>query len=295
MYDIVIRNGLVIDGTGTPGVIADVAVESGRIVAIGELATAEAIRTIDATGMVVAPGIVDAHTHYDPQLTWDPLCDTAALHGVTTLAAGNCGFSIAPCRSDDHEYVAQMFARVEGMDLGSLAHIDWGFETFEEFLDAGEGDLQLLTGHREALAEGGGLRGDVVGAAGDHQVAVGRGLRGEREERGGGLKADEFEGAENLELLDVFREVAAGEPEVNELAVRELGKFFDTRFHVVESDAFALRDGGEIDGGFDALVVLNGVGGDRHAEIALGLHHGDPEIAFEADAAVLRPDGLHGT
>jgi N-acyl-D-aspartate/D-glutamate deacylase len=146
MYDIVIRNGLVVDGTGSPGVVADVAVERGRIVAIGELATAEAIRTIDATGMVVAPGIVDAHTHYDPQLTWDPLCDTAALHGVTTLAAGNCGFSIAPCRSDDHEYVAQMFARVEGMDLGSLAHIDWGFETFEEFLDTRAGRLGVNLG-----------------------------------------------------------------------------------------------------------------------------------------------------
>jgi N-acyl-D-aspartate/D-glutamate deacylase len=146
MYDIVIRNGLVVDGTGSPGVIADVAVERGRIVAIGELATAEAIRTIDATGMVVAPGIVDAHTHYDPQLTWDPLCDTAALHGVTTLAAGNCGFSIAPCRSDDREYVAQMFARVEGMDLGSLAHIDWGFETFEEFLDTRAGRLGVNLG-----------------------------------------------------------------------------------------------------------------------------------------------------
>lgn len=112
--------------------------------------------------------------------------------------------------------------------------------------------------------------------------------------RGGGLKADEFEGAENLELLDVFREVAAGESEVDELAFREFGKFFDARFHVVEGDAFAFRDGDEIDGGFDALVVLDGVGGDRHAEIALSLHYGDPEIALEGDAAVLRPDSLHG-
>ena len=146
MYDIVIRNGLLIDGTGTPGVISDIAIEDGRIAAIGNLDGAEASRTIDATGMVVAPGIVDAHTHYDPQLTWDPLCDTAALHGVTTLAAGNCGFSIAPCRSDDHEYIAQMFARVEGMDLGSLAHIEWGFETFEEFLATRAGRLGVNLG-----------------------------------------------------------------------------------------------------------------------------------------------------
>ncbi len=146
MYDIVIRNGLLIDGTGKPGVMADIAVENGHIAAIGNLDGAEASRIIDATGMVVAPGIVDAHTHYDPQLTWDPLCDTAALHGVTTLAAGNCGFSIAPCRNDDHEYVAQMFARVEGMDLGSLAHIEWGFETFEEFLASRAGRLGVNLG-----------------------------------------------------------------------------------------------------------------------------------------------------
>jgi N-acyl-D-aspartate/D-glutamate deacylase len=146
MYDILIRNGLVVDGTGAPGLIADIAIANGRIAAIGDLAASDATRIIDATGMVVAPGIVDAHTHYDPQLTWDPLCDTAALHGVTTLAAGNCGFSIAPCRNDDHEYVAQMFARVEGMDLGSLAHVEWGFETFEEFLDTRAGRLGVNLG-----------------------------------------------------------------------------------------------------------------------------------------------------
>ena len=74
-----------------------------RHLAIGRLAGESAHRVIDADGLVVAPGIVDAHTHYDPQLTWDPLCDTSALHGVTTVAAGNCGFSIAPCRTDDHD------------------------------------------------------------------------------------------------------------------------------------------------------------------------------------------------
>ena len=146
MFDIIIRNGLVIDGTGAPGVVTDIAVLEGRIAAIGDLASEAATRSIDATGLVVAPGVVDAHTHYDPQLTWDPLCDTAALHGVTTVAAGNCGFSIAPCRSDDHDYVAQMFARVEGMDLISLAHVDWGFETFEEFLRTRSGRLGVNLG-----------------------------------------------------------------------------------------------------------------------------------------------------
>ena len=114
--------------------------------AIGRLAGTGAARTIDCTGLVVAPGIVDAHTHYDPQITWDPLCDTAALHGVTTVAAGNCGFSVAPCRQDDHAYVAQMFARVEGMDLASLGHVDWCFETFDEFLTTRHGRLGVNLG-----------------------------------------------------------------------------------------------------------------------------------------------------
>src|SRR4051812_27920132 len=134
MHDLLIRGGLVVDGTGIPGRPADVAISGGVVTAIGRFAGERAERTIDADGLVVAPGIVDAHTHYDPQLTWDPMCDTSALHGVTTVAAGNCGFAVAPCRSDDHAYLAQLFARVEGMELRALDHIDFGFETFPEFL-----------------------------------------------------------------------------------------------------------------------------------------------------------------
>jgi N-acyl-D-aspartate/D-glutamate deacylase len=146
VHDLVITGGLVVDGTGVPGRLADVAISDGRIEAIGRLAGASARRTIDADGLVVAPGVVDAHTHYDPQITWDPTCDTAALHGVTTVAAGNCGFSVAPCRADDHAYVAQVFARVEGMDPAALAHVDWRFETFEEFLATRPGRLGVNLG-----------------------------------------------------------------------------------------------------------------------------------------------------
>ena len=146
MFDLLIRGGLVVDGTGLPGRIADVGIVEGRIVAIGRLADQSAQDLIDADGLVVAPGIVDIHTHYDPQLTWDPLCDTSALHGVTTVAAGNCGFSIAPCRDNDHAYVAQMFARVEGMDPEALDRVPWGFSTFSEYLASLSGALAMNVG-----------------------------------------------------------------------------------------------------------------------------------------------------
>jgi N-acyl-D-amino-acid deacylase len=146
MHDLLIRNGTVVDGTGLPGRVGDVAVSGGRITAMGRLGGEHADRVIDAEGMAVAPGIVDAHTHYDPQVTWDPLCDSSSLHGVTTVAAGNCGFGIAPVRERDRGYTAQMFARVEGMDLAALDQIPWDFETFEEFLATRAGRLGLNLG-----------------------------------------------------------------------------------------------------------------------------------------------------
>ncbi|MCU1357738.1 MAG: amidohydrolase [Acidimicrobiales bacterium] len=146
MHDLLINGGLVVDGTGVPGRIADVAIADGKVVGIGRHRGERAQRRIDADGLVVAPGIVDAHTHYDPQVTWDGLCDTSSLHGVTTVAAGNCGFGVAPCHGDDHEYLGQLFARVEGMDLAALDQIAWGFETFPEFLATREGRLGLNFG-----------------------------------------------------------------------------------------------------------------------------------------------------
>jgi N-acyl-D-aspartate/D-glutamate deacylase len=138
---LIISNGLVIDGTGLPRRRADVAILDGRIAGIGTFDPADADRVLDAEGRVVAPGIVDPHTHYDPQLTFEPYATSSCYHGVTTVVAGNCGFSIAPARADDRDFITQIFARVEDMSPGSLAGIPWDFETFPEFLAAREGSL----------------------------------------------------------------------------------------------------------------------------------------------------------
>lgn len=141
-FDLVIVNGLVVDGTGLPRRRADVGVRDGRIAHIGFIDPAEGERSIDAEGQVVAPGIVDPHTHYDPQLTFEPYATSSCYHGVTTVVAGNCGFSVAPLRPGDAPWLIQLFARVEGMDPAALEGIPVdGFETFPEFLDSMRGRI----------------------------------------------------------------------------------------------------------------------------------------------------------
>jgi N-acyl-D-amino-acid deacylase len=131
--DLVIRGGTVIDGTGSPGVLADIAVDHGRITAIG--LDLEGDRTLDAVGSVVAPGFIDIHTHYDGQVFWDPALTPSCFHGVTTVIAGNCGFSIAPTRAEHRNLVARTLENVEDMDVATLeAGIEWDFTTFPEYL-----------------------------------------------------------------------------------------------------------------------------------------------------------------
>jgi N-acyl-D-amino-acid deacylase len=135
-YDLLIRNGTVVDGTGAPGRPADVAVTAGRIAEIGRL-TGGAGRVIDAAGAVVAPGFIDPHTHYDAQICWDPALTPSSWHGVTTVVMGNCGVGIAPCRPQAREIAMRDLVNVEGIPFEVLERgITWEWRSFPEFLEA---------------------------------------------------------------------------------------------------------------------------------------------------------------
>src|SRR5438552_702821 len=133
--DLVIRGGTVFDGTGGAGRRADVAIANGVVTEIGPNLRGE--RELDASGCAVAPGFIDIHTHYDAQVFWDPTLRPSSYHGVTTVVAGNCGFSIAPTRPEHHDVIVRTLENVEDMDPATLtAGIAWEFETFPDYLAA---------------------------------------------------------------------------------------------------------------------------------------------------------------
>src|SRR4051812_18753985 len=151
--DVIIRGGEVADGTGSPRRRADVGIGQGRIREVGNLDGADAPTTIDATGKVVAPGFVDVHTHYDAQVFWDNTLSPSPLHGVTTVLAGNCGFTLAPLVQREARFLTRMLARVEGMPLVSLeTGVPWDWDSTADYLSRVEAErpavnMGFMVGH----------------------------------------------------------------------------------------------------------------------------------------------------
>jgi N-acyl-D-amino-acid deacylase len=138
MHDLIIKGGTIVDGTGAPARRADVAIDQGRIAEVGGV-TGDATRTIDATGLIVAPGFIDPHTHYDAQICWDPLVTCSSWHGVTTVIMGNCGVGLAPCKPEEREVATWNLVHVEAIPYEVLNRgLTWDWETFPEYMDAAQ-------------------------------------------------------------------------------------------------------------------------------------------------------------
>jgi N-acyl-D-amino-acid deacylase len=134
-YDLVIKNGRIVDGSGLPGYHGDVAITDGRIVQVGRV-SGDARQVLDANGMVIAPGFIDNHTHYDAQVIWDPLCTYSCYHGVTTVVTGNCSLGLAPAHPSDRDSLASVLSHVEAIPLEAIKEgVTWSWETIPEYLD----------------------------------------------------------------------------------------------------------------------------------------------------------------
>jgi N-acyl-D-aspartate/D-glutamate deacylase len=134
-FDLLLRHGKVVDGSGRKAFAGDVAIREGKIVAVEPNISGQATRVINASDRIVAPGFIDIHTHFDAQVMWDPELATTTRHGITSVVAGNCGFTVSPVRPGDGDYIIQMLARVEGMPADALREgLSWEWESFAEYL-----------------------------------------------------------------------------------------------------------------------------------------------------------------
>ena len=145
-YDLLIKNGRAIDGSGAPAFRGDVGIRNGKIAEIGKLRGA-AVRTIDADGLVVAPGFVDTHCHYDAQVTWDPLCTFSCYHGVTTVIIGNCSLALAPVRPGGEERLAEFLSYVEAIPMETLRTVNTTWETIPECMESLDKRLGVNVGN----------------------------------------------------------------------------------------------------------------------------------------------------
>ena len=136
-YDLIIRGGTIVDGTRAPRFVGDLAIKDGKVAKIGGLRKSGAGKVLDASGLIVAPGFIDLHTHYDAQLFWDPYCSLSGWHGVTSVAIGNCGFGFAPVAVEDRERAMLCLTRNEAIPYESMEKgMTWSWETFPEFMDS---------------------------------------------------------------------------------------------------------------------------------------------------------------
>src|SRR5882672_10297960 len=144
-YDLLIKNGLIVDGSGMPAFRGDVGVRDGKIVEIGKL-SGSAAKTIDAAGRAVAPGFIDNHCHYDAQVTWDPLCTFSPQHGATSVIFGNCSLSLAPVRRGKQGRTAEFLSYVEAIPMEVLSTIDVDWETMPQYMDKLDKNLGVNAG-----------------------------------------------------------------------------------------------------------------------------------------------------